>query len=430
MKTPSILLLSTAILSLAHGYELHEWGTFTTVSGSDGILLSGLQREEEALPPFVHAHFGLENGQYPSSEKWRELIARHGVPWTAPTSFYGKGLGQRPVSGVTVKMETPVIYFHSDTGFRANVKVGFNGGTISQWYPDRSEGDILPEPAPPADPKKNPTPSEKWRIDFTKDYKGSIAWNVEVLSPEETARTLLFKPRESINWMRARVRDANAVRTSNGETEGYLFYRGIGNFKPGLDIHVSQEESLMLYNRTGGTIPYLLVFERRNGQVRWHASDGGLSRNDLMGVPESTLKPESAEFPVAIYQSLKMGLTQSGLLESEADAMIQTWWTSYFESEGLRVFWILPASTTERILPITVTPAPQKTVRVIVGRSEVLRPRQESEWLAESKLTGDEASRWKYTTQQHRFGLAISERVAALQSTVKNHARQPVRSRN
>jgi hypothetical protein len=138
MKTPSILLLSTAILSLAHGYELHEWGTFTTVSGSDGILLSGLQREEEALPPFVHAHFGLENGQYPSSEKWRELIARHGVPWTAPTSFYGKGLGQRPVSGVTVKMETPVIYFHSDTGFRANVKVGFNGGTISQWYPDRT----------------------------------------------------------------------------------------------------------------------------------------------------------------------------------------------------------------------------------------------------------------------------------------------------
>jgi hypothetical protein len=97
--------------------------------------------------------------------------------------------------------------------------------------------------------------------------------------------------------------------------------------------------------------------------------------------------------------------------------MIQTWWASYFESDGLRVFWILPTATTESILPLTVNPPPKKTVRVIVGRSEVLRPQQEAEWLAESKLIGNEAARWKYTKDQHRFGLAIAERVAALQST-------------
>lgn len=418
MKTSFILLAaSIAMLPLAHGYELHEWGTFTTVSGSDGVLLTGLQREEEALPPFVHAHFGLENGQGISSDKWRDLIARHGAPWARPEGYGGKGLGQRPVSGVTVKMETPVIYFHSDTGFRANVQVGFNGGTISQWYPERTDGDVLPEPAPAADPKNHPTPSEKWRINFAEGYTGAISWDIDVLSPKETAKTLLFKPRESIHWMRARVNEANAVRTRNGETEGYLFYRGIGNFQPGLHTSVSADETLHIHNRTGGDIPYLLVLERKTGQTLWRANADGLANDQQLGITASSLQSEPGEFPAAIYHSLKNGLTGCGLLESEADAMIQTWWTSYFESDGLRVFWILPESATERILPLTVNPSPKKTVRVIVGRSEVLRPRQEAEWLAESKLTGDEAARWRYTREQHRFGLAITERVTALQST-------------
>jgi len=405
------------MVSLAHGYELHEWGTFTTVSGSDGVLLSGLQREEEPLPPFVHAHFGLENGQSPSPEKWRDLVERHGTPWARPEAYFGKGLGQRPVSGVTVKMETPVIYFHSDTGFRANVRVGFNGGTISQWYPARTDGDVLPEPLPSEDPKQNPTPSEKWRINFSEGYQGAISWDIDVLSPKETARTLLFKPRESIHWMRARVDEANAVRTQNGETEGYLFYRGIGNFQPGLHTSVSADETLHIHNRTGGDIPYLLVLERITGQTLWRANANGLGNDDRLDITSTSLQAEPGEFPAAIYHSLRNGLTRSGLLESEADAMIQTWWTSYFETDGLRVFWILPTSTTESILPLSVTPPPRKTVRVIVGRSEVLRPRQEAEWLAESRLTGDEAARWRYTKEQHRFGLAIAERVSSLQAT-------------
>ena len=60
------LLWSPLIVVAAQAYELHEWGTFTTVAGSDGVLLTGLQREEEELPGFVHSHFGFENGQPPT----------------------------------------------------------------------------------------------------------------------------------------------------------------------------------------------------------------------------------------------------------------------------------------------------------------------------------------------------------------------------
>jgi hypothetical protein len=337
----------------------------------------------------------------------------HGYP-AFPTKT--KGLGRRPVSGVTVKMETPVIYFHSPESFRATVRVGFEGGTISQWYPARSGGEILPEPPPSADPGINPVPAEKWCIDFAKPYRGGIEWDVNVLSPAESRSARTFKPRDTVNWLRARVPEANAVSTDSGETENYLFYRGVGNFTPGLRTTVSADETLHLKNQTGGDIPYLLVFQQEGGRVSWHARTSGLKSGGSLDLPESMLATAADGFPAPIYDSLKSGLTACGLLESEADAMVQTWWTSYFETEGLRVFWVLPAAATDRILPLSVTPPPAKTVRVIVGRSEVLRPRQEAAWLAASRQTGDAALPWKHTVDNDRFGLAIEERVKALEN--------------
>ncbi len=413
MKTTTPLFFALALSVHASAYQLHEWGTFTSVAGSDGVLLSGLQREEVELPAYVHSHFGFENGQQPQEGKLASVMKVQGYP-AFPTQ--NKGLGRRPVSGVTVKMETPVIYFHSDTAFHAKVKVGFEGGTISQWYPNRSGGETLPEPPPSTDPVNKPVPAEQWKIDFAKPYHGGIEWDVEVLSPAESRSVLTFKPRDTVNWLRARVPEANVVRTDSGETENYLFYRGLGNFTPGLLTTVSADETLHLKNQTGGDIPYLLVFQQNGGGVSWSARTAGLKAGEALDLSESSLTKSADGFPSPIYESMKSGLIACGLLESEANAMVQTWWTSYFETEGLRVFWVLPAATTERILPLTVSPAPKKSVRVIVGRSEVLRPRQETEWLVASRQKDENAYLWKYTVESDRFGLAIQERVKAMEN--------------
>lgn len=50
-------------------------------------------------------------------------------------------------------------------------------------------------------------------------------------------------------------------------------------------------------------------------------------------------------------------LVSAGLYRKEADAMIQTWWPSYFERAGFRVFWVVPRETADAILSLTVTPA-------------------------------------------------------------------------
>src|SRR5437764_15475373 len=69
----------------------------------------------------------------------------------------------------------------------------------------------------------------------------------------------------------------------------------------------------------------------------------------------------------------------AGLYRKEADAMINTWHQSYFETEGLRVFWIVPREATNKTLPMTVAPQPTELQRVLVGRSEVLTPAFEKE---------------------------------------------------
>jgi hypothetical protein len=421
MKTSALLLLFANSITQAWPiYQLHEWGTFTTVSGSDGILLSGLEREEEVLPPYAHAHLGLENGQRPNPVELNRILQQHGTLGFNPPNVKA-GLGNRPLAGVTVKMETPVIYFHSDerTPIHAKVKVGFNGGTISQWYPQRSGGETLPEPRPSPDPKNKPTLLSAWRLDFNKPYRGAVEWEIDVLSPAETRDTVLFKPGDNLAWLRARQPVTNAVRTSGGETEGYLFYRGLGNFDPGLKTSVSSDETLHLKNQTGGKIPYLVAFEIADGKLRWTEKTDGLDVKGSISISESDLKSEPAGFCEPLYRAMTSSLAKCGLTDAEARSMVETWWRSYFEAPGLRVFWVLPRETTDRLLPLEVFPSPTETVRVLVGRSEVLRPRQETQWLTASRKTGDEAGPWNAFVQTDRFGLAIRERVQALESVAK-----------
>ena len=61
--------------------------------------------------------------------------------------------------------------------------------------------------------------------------------------------------------------------------------------------------------------------------------------------------------------------------------MVKTWRDSWFEP-GLRVFYILPRQTTDRILPIALDPQPTELVRVMVGRAEIITPEMRAEILA------------------------------------------------
>lgn len=377
------LIVFAASLHAGEPFIVHEWGTFTSVHASDGTLLPGLEREEHRLPNFVRSHAGFA----PADKGW-----------------------SRPVKNVTIKMETPVLYFYADREVPVKVEVGFRGGSISQWYPERTGGEELP--ALPANITDIAQLRRMAPVDFGKGYNGGIAWDVTVLAP--TSNEVINAPKswETAQWPRARVSGANLVKGPPGfvETgradfsatapvvEGFLFYRGIGNFDVPLKVTASADGTVMLHNTGDAAIPYAVVYQKREGRDSETWEFIGLAPGEVRVVP-----------PLVVRKiRLHHALTDAGLTAAEASAMLATWQESYFDAPGLRVFWIVPRTFTDRILPLSITPKPDKFERVLVGRSEVLTPAFEKE-LVEG-FHADGGARWA----NDRYFLAYRERARQL----------------
>ena len=124
MKHPLSIIALCSISQVLSAYELHEWGTFTTVSGSNGETLAGLHIEEEHLPPFVYSHAGMQNfnpyayriitsPQLIAKNK-HQMFVRKDTKNVLQPAVSMKGMQKAFLKNVTVKMETPVIYFYGD----------------------------------------------------------------------------------------------------------------------------------------------------------------------------------------------------------------------------------------------------------------------------------------------------------------------------
>ena len=74
-------------------------------------------------------------------------------------------------------------------------------------------------------------------------------------------------------------------------------------------------------------------------------------------------------------------LKAEGLYEKEAWSMVNTWRQSWFGEEGTRLFYILPQRVTDELLPLCIEPTPDETIRVLVGRMEIMPPSTERQIL-------------------------------------------------
>src|SRR5205085_527273 len=99
-------------------------------------------------------------------------------------------------------------------------------------------------------------------------------------------------------------------------------------------------------------------------------------------------------------------LVRSGLYPKEAQAMVDTWETSYFRNDGLRLLSVLPRPAVDATIPIRITPEPRELVRVMVGRVEVLTPDAEGQLEKTLAALGskDAQERDAATAALNRFG--------------------------
>jgi hypothetical protein len=306
----------------------HEWGTFTSIAGKNGEAVEWSTLGGSAdLPSFIE-HIN--------------------------SAFFKAGLRG------TVRMETPVLYFYSPHETAVSVKAVFSRGLMTEWYPRASH--IEP------DPKKVPSMRDLQR----RSASGSIAWDSVIVSPNlapSFPRGSLPGDGEDNQYYAARETSAAPllVKTSAGDQqEKFLFYRGVSSSSIPISATVSSQGQLQIRNLSQQEIPNVILFERRGDKLGYRL--GGAVAGELTLAP-----PELIATLDSLNRDLEDVLTSQGLYPDEAHAMIETWRQSWFE-EGSRLFYIVPGDFLNTILPLTINPAPAQTVRVFVGRLELVSP--------------------------------------------------------
>jgi len=310
------------------GYVLHEWGTFTTIAGADGVVLEGLTYDDHQLPDFVYQRARCRDG----------------------------------FEGVRCKMETPVLYFYSDRERELSVRVGFQPGLLTQWYPQ------VHGVFPPAGEEASALRG------------GSLDWGrIRVLAPGDGLNRLPSVG-SAFNWEHARDVDANVIEghVPTDQHERFLFYRGLGSFEPSLLAWSDGDGALNLANRSDESLAGAIVLARDGKQLRAKRLDP-LAQGQRVHVARRELRELDLAGAMALTARL---LEEQGLYPKEARAMVSTWQQSYFETDGLRVLCPLPRAEVDWLLPLRVSPPPRESVRVLVARIDVLTPEAEQEALA------------------------------------------------
>jgi len=370
----SVVAISGLLIAArpAPSYVAHEWGTFTSVQGGDGVLLDWCPLETSRLPKFVY--------------DWK----RPG-PGQQPPVFLGKN-----VLVARQRMETPVIYFYSEGDQTVDVSVDFPQGRITEWYPR----------ALVSGPSSVPV-SKQSRARWT---------HIEILPEKQNQALASSLPLDNSgsHYFAARDTDSDYVKVvSSGSTkvspeqEKFIFYRGVGDFSTPLQVTMAADNAAVLENTSKETIENLLVLRSANGA-------GELIPVARLAVGErldvafnaSTSPTPAGALSRKLAGTMTEALVKAGLYRREAVAMVKTWEDSWFQEEGVRVLYVLPRAWTDRTLPLTLTPAPRELVRVMVGRAEVITPavQQRLAGALTKASQGDTSARLEAMAEFRRLG--------------------------
>src|SRR4029077_133489 len=179
---------------------------FTSIAGKDGIALEWRPLNGPTdLPKFVHTIQKGSTGLRDATLK-ADLTAR-------------------------VRMETPVIYFYSNSEMDVSVKVDFPKGKITEWYPQ------------------------------ARMVSTGINWGRFKITPGAP----LNLPAEycASHYFAARETDSAPVQICStdgkpAQQEKFLFYRGVGTFDLPLSVQLGQKH-LILKNLSKDPLAQLIV---------------------------------------------------------------------------------------------------------------------------------------------------------------------------
>jgi hypothetical protein len=341
---------------------VHEWGTFTNFSGSDGIKLEFRAIVEEDLPPFV------------LDRAWQSGISNP--------------LGKTLIRG-RQRMETPVTYFYTDKEREVDVRVEFPQGMLTEFFPPVQS--MLPEFTAQnyfSKPEFKDSELNWGRITLIPESHLRTSCETAAVAKEvdpEVLRRLLPDVGDQPHYQYARETDSAFVyvnaaadkqhpaKPSGKFFEKFLFYRGVGNFTLPLQLTAFGEDRFQLVNQGDDPVRSLILVTVHNDELRFRSFEG-IDADQELELVQATQSSTVEELGEAVVKAL----VAEGLYKKEAVAMVKTWSDSWFGEQGTRLFYIVPSRVTDQLLPLHVSPQPNELVRVLVGRMEIMAPEDEA----------------------------------------------------
>lgn len=364
----ALLLLSTRAGAEDKKWTIHEWGTFTSLQNESGDALGGINTDDEPVPNFVHRlGDGLvqPNGQMPI--------------------IFSKGIAQCHPD-VTMRLETPVIYFHPPTqqtrADAVSVSVKFRGGWLTEFFPNANTE------APGLVTSINPT-NQQINYNAHAALHSSMESKLEWANLQIGAATGTMPETKDHVWISPRAVQTAPVVAKNGEGEKFIFYRGIGHIDAPLRISHDPNTGELLFRshlpevHTAKLLPVRamwLVDIQKDGKLAFRILPSiSLDQNENKILahtsPEFAAGDFSSDNLAKLRDSLHTALVADGLFADEADGLLNTWEASYFKSAGLRVFFLVPREWTDYYLPLETSLAANIN-RVMVGRIELISNEQ------------------------------------------------------
>lgn len=325
--------------------EVHEWGTFTVLSGSNCY-------------------------QVPWYAQFSDLARLPG--------FVSPGIGSK-AGPAKIRMETPVIYFYPESRQKVTVDVSFTGGTITETFPHSVGGKI------DIDPGTMSVPGHWTGTLLPPSDEAAIAGipaitETDHLEPYGAAREV---PDAWIFQSDLKEIPGLKDQPQFPQQEKFIFYRGAGMSEIPIQAGMAGDTATVT-NYSNGSLAFGVALRVRDGKASWA---------QIPAIPAAPAGDEPAmnSFQVTFTQAdrpldeveselagvWKKALAEDGLTSAEASAMVETWRKTWFRENGDRILSLVPQATVDAMLPLKITPAPEKTVRVFVARIEMLAPDRE-----------------------------------------------------
>ncbi len=347
--------------------EVHEWGTFTVLVGSNGSMANWYQPYSDIaqLPGFTDNPMAMKRG----------------------------------INVAKVRMETPVIYFYPQEETNIKVNVLFRDGQITERFPaamaDPYDAFNRRNAYEPGVITSHYTFNTRYNEISERARPIVTHWSGKLLPPSHADAKLIpsVAGHKGENYGAAREvpdawifrSDGPVIKTENQPdihpVEKFIFYRGAGQSVPPYSVSMSDEQTMTFSNFSSSESGFQVALRVRNGKASWKQMPSlpdpkvNADRSTSITFPEETISIDQAEEELGALFLTQ--LTSRGLTPDEAKAMINTWNHTWFTEPGQRVFTIVDRAWVEDSLPLAISPEPKKIERVFVARYEVLSPETE-----------------------------------------------------